>query len=47
MSLAADALETGVVLEFKGRPLAAVLQHQVKNAMGDSKAIIRSALTVL
>ena len=47
MGLAADALETGVALELRGRPLAAVLQHQVRNATGDSKAAIRAALTVL
>ncbi|HGP0204731.1 TPA: hypothetical protein ACLEV2_001924 [Pseudomonas aeruginosa] len=47
MTLAADALESGDQVDFKGRSLVDALHFNIRNAMGDSKAAIRSAIDVL
>ena len=47
MTLAAEALESGDQVDFKGRSLVDALHFNIRNAMGDSKAAIRSAIDVL
>ena len=47
MTLAAEALESGDQIDWKGRSLVDVLHLNIHNAMGDSKAAIRSAIDML